>query len=170
MTSGDDTRPGQKKHLQQMTAKLPVLLLAVAMIAACSSNLRDVYGEPPQTSLNGMERQPEGVVVELALRNVNDEALRLKAASMTLSLDDQPLVSGGRDLELTVSARGREVVRLTLPADPAGLERLDALADNQEQRLPWTMEVTLTLAGGGERLARANGWLHRVPGQPNRFR
>lgn len=146
------------------------LLLALAMLSACSSNLRDVYGEPPQAALAGMERSEDGVIIELALRNVNDESLRLDAVSVTLTLDDEPLVSGERELQLTISARGRDVVRLALPADAAGLARLDALAERQVERLPWSMEVGLRLANGGDRTAKADGWLHRVPGQLDRFR
>lgn len=163
-------RPRRETFLNNVPGRLCALLPALALLAACSSNLRDVYGEPPQAGLDGMERRADGVVVELALRNVNDEALRLAGTSLTLTLDGKPLVDAERELPLSISARGREVMRLILPADPAGLERLDALSDRQVERLPWSMEARLRLAGGGTRLARADGWLHRVPGQPDRFR
>src|SRR5699024_7036874 len=112
----------------------------------------------------------ETVIVELALRNVNDAPLSLTAAWLTFELDGRPLVDGGNDLALLVSARGREVIRFDLPADPAGLERLEALGGGSVQRLPWTMQLQLSLDSSGKRATRAEGWLHRVPGQKHRFR
>lgn len=144
-------------------------LISVAL-GACSANVRDVHGEPPQVSLGGLQKRDDGVVVELALRNVNDDPLQLVAASIELTLDGKPLANGGRDLPLTVSARGREVLRLALPADPAGLGRLDALASGEAPRLPWTLKARLELADDPDRDTTTEGWLHRVPGQPDRFR
>ncbi len=149
---------------------LASMILATTMLTACSGNLREVIGEPPQTSLHGLAQSGEAVIVEIALRNVNDAPLGLAAARLNFELDGRPLVSGGKNLELAISARGREVIRFNLPADPAGMERLNALGGGGVHRLPWTMTVKLSLAAGGERTTRANGWLHRVPGQENRFR
>ncbi len=152
------------------TAKWPGLVLAALVLAACSGNLREVVGEPPQASLYGLEHRDDSIVVELALRNVNDAALSLSGTRLELRLDGAALAEGERQLPLTISARGREVIRFDLPADPAGRERLRALGAGDVQRLPWTMEVKLELDGSRDRSTRAEGWLHPVPGQANRFR
>ena len=104
------------------------------------------------------------------MRNVNDEPLKLSRAAVELVLDGQPLAAGDRDLALTVSARGREVIRLPLPAESDGLEALQRLADAQAGRLRWTLQARLVLDSGRERVADAEGWLYPVPGQPDRFR
>jgi len=140
------------------------------LLCACSASVREVRGEPPQVSLDGLQKRQDDVVVELALRNVNDDPLRLVAASILLTLDGRPFAEGGRDMPLTISARGREVLRLTLPAEAAGLRRLDALASGEAPRLPWTLEARLELADDPDRNTTTEGWLHRVPGQPDRFR
>lgn len=152
------------------TTMLASIMVATVVLSACSGNLREVLGEPPQLFLHGLARDSETVIVQLALRNVNDAPLSLAAARLTFELDGRPLVEGDNDLELAISARGREVIRFNLPADPAGLERLDALASGSVQRLPWAMKVKLSLDSGGDRRTRAEGWLHRVPGQENQFR
>lgn len=149
---------------------LVALMLAALMLAACSGNVREVVGEPPQAFLYGLEKRGDAVVVELALRNVNDTPLSLSETRLTLGLDGKPLVEGGRELPLTISARGREVIRFGLPADPAGMRRLGALGDGSVPRLPWDMEVKLLLTGSRERTTQAKGWLHPVPGQANHFR
>lgn len=155
--------------MHQMVGRLGGLL-GLLLLAACSGNLRDVTGQPPQAALDGLERRDNGIIVELALRNVNDAALKLNAVSLTLELDGRQFVSGRRELPLFVSARGREVIRMPLPADRAGIERLDALSSAQVERLPWHMEVSLELADSADQVTETNGWLHRVPGQPDRFR
>lgn len=149
---------------------ISVLILSAAMLAACTGSLREVAGEPPQASIAGLEKRPHGIAIELALRNVNDDPLRLDTASITMTLDRQALAAGEQKVPLTISSRGREVVRFLLPAEPVGLERLDALAGGEVQRLPWTLDVRLKLARGSDRRTETDGWLYRVPGQPNHFR
>ncbi len=153
-----------------LAGRLFAPLLALALLTACSGNLREVRGEPPQISLSGLEKHAERVTLELALRNVNDEPLLLSRASVELVLDGQPLGAGDRDLELTVSARGREVIRFALPAEADGLEALQRLAETEAGRLPWTLQARLVLDGERSRATEAEGWLYPVPGQPDRFR
>lgn len=146
------------------------LALTIALLSACSVALRDVTGEPPVVSLNGLEKRPENVILELALRNVNDRRLEVSAVSIMVMLDGQPLTEGEHRIRLAVSARGRDIVRFAIPTQKAGLERLEALAAGEVQRLPWSLEAELVLSNSRNRKAIAEGWLHRVPGQPNRFR
>lgn len=145
-------------------------LLTLMLLAGCSGNVREVTGQPPQVGIDGLAREASGVVVELALRNVNDEALELTTIGIELSVDERPLTAGDRESPLKISARGREVVRLSLPAEEPALERLDALANGSVASLRWSMDVNLTTDRGRERETRASGWLHAVPGQPGRFR
>ncbi|RFF29084.1 LEA type 2 family protein [Wenzhouxiangella sediminis] len=156
--------------MNNLTPRWPGLVLATFLLAACSGNLREVVGEPPQVSLYGLERHDGSVVIELALRNVNDAPLSLSGTRLKLGLDGEALAEGERRLPLTISARGREVIRFDLPADPAGRQRLEALEKGDVEQLPWTMEVKLQLDGSRDRSTRAEGWLHPVPGQANRFR
>lgn len=142
----------------------------LVLVAGCSGNVREVVGEPPQIGIDGLVREASGVVVELALRNVNDEALELAAIEIELTLDELTLAAGSRESPLTVSARGREVVRLSLPANQPVLERLDELSGPGVASLRWQMEVDLTTGGGRKYKTQASGWLHPVPGQPRRYR
>lgn len=160
----------RETRLKQTMLRLSALLTVLIALAACSGNLRDVNDQPPQASLDGLEKTPDGVTLALGLRNVNDEPLKLDGAAITVKLDSEPLVSGERQLPLIISSRGREVLHFSLAAQPAGLKRLNALAVGDVARLPWSLEARLTLSGSGSRKTSAEGWLHRVPGQPDRFR
>lgn len=160
----------RETRLKRTTPCLSALWIALITLAACSGNLREVNDQPPQASLDGLEKTPDGIILALGLRNVNDEPLKLDGASVTVELDNEPLASGERQLPLVISSRGREVLHFSLSAQQAGLQRLNALAVGEVARLPWSLEVRLTLSGSGSRKTSAEGWLHRVPGQPNRFR
>jgi len=148
---------------------IPIILFG-GLLTACAGNLRDVTDEPPQASIDGIERQGETVRVELALGNVNDEPMRLRSVELEVMIDGVALTGGQRDTELTISANGREVLRIALPAETPGLERLERLSSGNAARLPWTMNLALGIADGPDRRTRAEGWLHPVPGQPDRFR
>lgn len=160
----------RERLLNRTALRISALFLSAVVLAACSGNLREVTNQPPQASLDGLEKTSDGVIVALGLRNVNDEPLQLDGISITLTLDDEPLAVGDRHLPLIISSRGREVLRFTLSAEPAGLQRLNNLAAGDVARLPWSLEARLTLNGSTKRRTSANGWIHPVPGQPDRFR
>ncbi|NEZ04640.1 LEA type 2 family protein [Wenzhouxiangella sp. XN201] len=147
----------------------PLITLAVCLLAACG-NIRDVTGEPPLAGIDGLARQGDELVIELALRNVNDMHMQLSAIEFELDLDAQPLAAGREDLPLRISARGREVIRLRVNGHQAGLNRLEALASGERASLPWSLELTLINQEDRFNRASAQGWLHPAPGQPDRFR
>jgi LEA14-like dessication related protein len=149
---------------------LILTLLLGGLFTGCAGNFRDVTDEPPQASIDGIERQGDTVRVELALGNVNDVPMRLSSVDLELTLDGVPLASGRRDTALMISANGREVLRIALPAEARGLDRLDRLSTGDAARLPWTMNLALGISEGPDRRTRTEGWLHPVPGQPDRFR
>lgn len=160
----------RERLLNRTALRIFTLFLSATVLAACSGNLREITNQPPQVSLDGLEKTSDGIIVALGLRNVNDEPLRLDGASVTVKLDDEPLAAGEQQSPLVISSRGREVLRIPMPARPASLQRLGALAAGDVARLPWSLEARLTLSGSGSRKTNAEGWLHRVPGQPNHFR
>jgi len=145
-------------------------LLALLILAGCSGNLRDVVGEPPQADVDGMTREGDRIMVDLALRNVNDEALELAVVDLELRLDETPPATGRKETPLRISARGREVLELALEAGPAARARLDALEAGEAPGLRWQMNLVLVAAGGKRLETETRGWLHPVPGQPGRFR
>lgn len=144
--------------------------LIACLLSACTANIRDVTGEPPQASIDGIERRGSTLLVELALANVNDEPMRLVAVDLNLEVDGVALTRGQRNVPVVISANGREVLRLSLEAERAGLARLDRLAGGEVPRLPWTLSLELGIVEGPDRQTRTEGWLHPVPGQAHRFR
>lgn len=147
---------------------LPIAL-AICLLTACG-NIRNVSGEPPLAGIDGLERQGEELVIELALRNVNDVSMQLSAVEIELGLAGQPLAAGREETPLTISARGREVLRLQMIGREAGMEQLEGLARGERTSLPWTLQLTLIDDNERFKRASAQGWLHPVPGQPDRFR
>lgn len=147
---------------------LPIAL-AICLLAACG-NIRNVSGEPPLAGIDGLQRQGNELVIDLALRNVNDLPMKLSAVEIELALAGQPLAAGREDIPLRISARGREVLRLKMIGREAGMNRLEALAQGERSSLPWTLQLTLIDDNERFKRASAQGWLHPVPGQPDRFR
>jgi LEA14-like dessication related protein len=149
--------------------KLLACLLCLLVVSACGSRWRDVTDEAPLTGIDGLQRAGGEIVVDLALRNVNDRAFRLDGLSAELRLEEQPLASGERTLSMQIAPRSREVLTLRFRAEPDGLERLDALDASDRQGIPWQMDLVIRSDSGDYRDA-TSGWLHPVPGQPGRYR
>lgn len=169
MSDPSITAQHRERRVNPATAIVPIAL-AVLLAAGCAGNVREVVGKPPQAGIDGMALAGTHVVLELALRNVNDASLELTAIAVELQLDGQPLAEGRQGIPLVIAARGREVVSMRLAAEPAGLDRLSALSAGDHDSLRWSMKLTLEQRGRREQQSEATGWLHRVPGQDDRFR
>jgi len=146
------------------------LALLSLIVCACTGGVREIKGEAPLVSLGRLELQAERLTLDLAIRNLNDQSFELSAVSLKVLLDEDPLARGRHEIPLHVSARGREVLHLPMTATRAGLERLEQLAAGEVQQLPWSLEATLFFVDAREHKTMTTGWLHRVPGQPGRFR
>ena len=152
---------------------LPSLLALASLmcLASCASRPGTVSGELPLVNLESLELQDQQLLVDLSIRNLNDQRLESPLREASLTIDGQAAdFESTLPLTLNISARGRENLRLTATADSATQAALLALADERGQSLPYQ----LTLTFDGRRASRTpveqNGFLHPVPGQPGRFR
>ena len=152
---------------------LPSLLALASLmcLASCASGPGTVSGELPLVNLESLELQDQQLLVDLSIRNLNDQRLESPLREASLTIDGQAAdFENILPLTLNISARGRENLRLTVTADSATQAALLALADERGQSLPYQ----LTLTFDGRRASRTpveqNGFLHPVPGQPGRFR
>lgn len=149
-----------------------VLALALLVcLAGCASGRGTVSGQLPLVNLDSLELQDQRLLVDLSIRNLNDQRLETPLREASLIIDGQAAhFESSLPLSLNISARGRENLRLTATADSATQAALAALADERGQSLPYQ----LTLTFDGRRASRTpveqSGFLHPVPGQPGRFR
>lgn len=150
----------------------------LAWLTACASGPRQVSGELPLVTLDGLERQEESITLLLGLRNINDSSLPLTEVEVELKSGSDRIVTAMHRPEFGIGPRGREVFSLRATGEPAGLALLDQFdpgagqQDGQEApgHINWTMQVYLRDDRGRTRTTEASGFLHPVPGQPGRFR
>lgn len=155
-----------------------VVVLAFILLTACASGPRQVRGELPLITLDGLERDGERMTLSVGLRNINDSPFPLTKVEVQLSSGDQRLLSVAHEPDFEISPRGREVLTFQGTGEPDGLRLLDqfdphtAGRDNQQvfRRIEWSMQVQLSDERGRTRTTEASGFLHPVPGQPGRFR
>lgn len=148
-----------------------LIVMTACLVAACTSSGKRVRGEPPLTSIDSLQRHGGGVIVDLAVRNINDQALEITAIDLEISLADTDLGSGRRDDEFRVSARGREIIRVPIEAaHDEAMATLEQISGGERTAAPWQLQVELHHPRGGSIRAEGSGWLHAVPGQPDRFR
>ena len=123
-----------------------------------------------RVDIDTLERHDDSITMNLAMRNLNERPLNYEALAVEIALDGELLINTRHSEPFTLPMRSRERVRIESDAEPAGLERLMALGEGQHPPMRWTMDLTLIDDRGRERSVEYEGWLHRVPGQPNRFR
>ncbi len=150
---------------------LTLFLLSALTLGACSGQPIKVAGEAPLVRLDSLSRLDSGLVVGVSIRNINDSPLELGALVLDLELDDQT-VRGSirRTLNLGIAARGREVIEFRFDSGDQVFPALDEVSAGERANLPWALTVYRDSQSRRNELARAQGFLHRVPGQPDRFR
>ncbi|MFU8833119.1 MAG: LEA type 2 family protein [Wenzhouxiangella sp.] len=146
-------------------------LLAVMLLAACGGSARQIKGEAPMIGLDGLTRSNGDLILNVSIRNVNDLRLEVSGLKLWLELDGTPAaetwVPPGR---LSISPRGREVVRMQATATASAEEQLQRLTNAEQNNLPWRLKVEFDDTHRNGQPREARGFLHAVPGQPNRFR
>ncbi len=156
--------------LQSTRWLLPAALILLGLTAACAGSLPRITSDMLRVGIDTLETRGDTVVIDLGMRNINKRPLEYHALELELSVDGEKLVSTPHRQPLTLSTRSREVVRVESLAETAGLERLQALGAGQQPPMRWTMQLSLIDDRGRKRTVDYDGWLHVVPGQPNRFR
>lgn len=149
------------------------MLFAFAMMTSgCGGNhTRQVRGELPTISLDSLTRTNGRIEVDVGIRNLNDSPMDIDSIRIALSVAEEAVAEFHDErLDLTVGARGREVIRLTGSDSDSLRESLDLLTSGERASLPWSMAIDLGRSGRSDRQTESNGFLHSVPGQPDRFR
>lgn len=149
---------------------ITIAAIALCLATACTSSHKRIKGEAPLTSIDSLERRGDMVLVDLAIRNINDRSIEFTAIDVELSLADIPLGRGRHEFGITVSARSREVIRVAIDPSAEAIGVLDELAGENGTAATWQMKLELHHPRGGSIDAENDGWLHPVPGQPDRFR
>jgi len=161
------------------TIKTRLLLVAAALtlLSACASGPREVRGELPLITLDGLERRDAGITLLLGLRNINDRPFPLTEVEVQLRVGGELLLSVIHTPDFELGPRGREVLVLRGPGQDAGLRTLDRLEPAAAQNdvialgsIDWSMDLRLNDERGRSRTTESSGFLHPVPGQPGRFR
>lgn len=144
-------------------------LLLLLLTAACGTLPGRITGEPPQATIDGIQRSGNTLTVEVGLRNMNDQPIKLSEATIELFLSDTLLARARQATTMEIAARGRDLLRVHASADRAGLAQLDAIT-GQGSAAAWRMILTLTDRSGQQQIIENQGWLHPVPGQPDNYR
>ncbi|QOC21912.1 hypothetical protein IC757_12860 [Wenzhouxiangella sp. AB-CW3] len=147
-----------------------VLILILSLTMGCMGGLPRVSTDTLRVSIDSLERTEDHLVINLALRNLQERELAYKALEIQLELDGTKLAGTRHEMPFELPARSREVIRIETTGSSAGLEHLNKLSEGQRQSLPWTLELGMIGERGPTRSVEYEGWLHAVPGQINRFR
>ncbi len=158
-----------------MISRLPgkncaLLLCLCLLLCGCQGSPRQVSGEAPLIALDTIELQESFATLHISVRNLNDRRFEMEEIRLSLQLDQQQAASlDPAPVFLSVPARGREVIMLETELEPGSRQLLEALTHRQRPNLAWQLELVFDPPRGRLR-AEANGFLHPVPGQPDRFR
>jgi LEA14-like dessication related protein len=159
------------KYPRQGASATVLLIALLALTAACGGQPRQIRGELPVITIDGLSREGQALTLDLGIRNVNDAAFDISGISLRLELDGEFVAEMQHEgAAFSITARGRELLRLRTVSTSPALAALDSLASGERSNLPWTLHMVIQTAGRRDREARYQGFLHAVPGQTDRFR
>ena len=156
-----------------MQQPIRLFLTSVALMAvliACTGQPHRISDQAPLLDIDSLEIGEDGLVIALAIRNLNDQAAEFSALDLRLSLEGELLAESARREAFYISARSRELLRIKTNAEPSGLDQLESLGRGEHSSLRWEATATLTDPRGRQIQIDEDGWLHAVPGHPARFR
>lgn len=151
--------------------RIPLTAIVVVLLtAACLGGVARVSSETLLVGIDSLEVDEERIMINLAMRYLHDGPLNYDEMLLELSLDGEPLARTRQSQPFELPSRSRELIRVEVDAQPAGLERLKRLGSGERPSMRWSLQLNLLDDRGRESQVDYDGWLHAVPGQPNRFR
>jgi hypothetical protein len=158
--------PERVLHSKLMRLAL-VMLLALAVGACSGGQVRD---ESPMVRVSEISHLEGNTNVQLSIRNVNDEALDVRAISYKLTSDDEPFLAWDGPATVNIAAKGTETWSVAIDASASSKALLESLQQGSIKSLPYTLEGSVETVDGGTLRFEAVGYLYPLPGRPGYFR
>ena len=140
------------------------------MLCLASCGPRMVRGQSPFVQVTAWEIHGHRLSMELRIRNVNDEELRVINIEFDVRLQDTELAHYMQVVDTVISANGSETLALELDASQAGVDLLVALGEGRTDSLPYSFEGQLQASEKEFMKFERKGHIYTVPGRPGRFR
>jgi len=156
-----------KIMLKKYPGTVLVILLAT-LCTACGAKL--IRGESPMVRISELSHLDDVINLQLSIRNVNGEALDIKAMDFTVSSEDQQLLVYSGPVTINIIANGTEVWSVELAENSITREKLDALQNDEFNSLPYDMEGSIGTLETGKLRFEYKGHLYTLPGRPGHFR
>jgi hypothetical protein len=153
--------------------RLPIFLLALAnaaLLASCAGG-PPVRFNPPQASLQELQRMPDGQWrAHVRLRNFSTGSVEFSALTLKLRIQDGEWASAGSTESVKIGGNNAEILVMAVPFTQATVQELD-------QRLEKSQPIRYSLSGtvrstdpGRNNDLQYEGRLNPMPGLDGVFR
>ena len=145
------------------------LLLLATLLTACSGDA--VRDEAPFAEVSGWRMEGRDLSVDLRLRNVNDDPMRVEGLELNVVLDQEVTLfrhQGAPAVEIPPG--GFETFEIRTEATREGAALFESLSNRERVDLPYELVGTVVTAKSGDLPIRREGRIYTVPGRPGEFR
>lgn len=154
----------------RLPARALVLVFMAVMLATACGGPRVVTGKSPWIDIDGLAMDGESLTLALRVGNPNDRSVRIAGYRLHGRLQDTELFTAAGNLDIEVSARGRERVEIQLEPEAMGVARLQALQGGEPPSMPFRLEGEIRVHDGRNLDVNYRTYLHPAPGRPGHFR
>lgn len=145
-----------------------VVLLGLA--AGCQTGSDYLKGASMRVEFDGLTRDSDALTLSLLVLNPNDHSVLVEGATFRFTLENRESLTRELRLDLDIAPRNRERILVSLSPDRTVLEMLETLDGGARTRLAYTLQTELLLQERRSTRSNIEAFLHRVPGQPGRYR
>ena len=153
---------------QLKLARLALSLLLAMGLAACGGG--QVRDESPLVRISELSHLDDTITVQLSIRNVNDEALDLRAISFELTSEDEQFLAWDGPAGVNIAAKGTETWSVEVTDNTGGGVLLNSLQEGAIKSLPYTLQGSVETVEGRTLRFEALGHIYPLPGRPGYFR
>jgi hypothetical protein len=137
-------------------------------LGACGGG--QVRDEAPLVRVSELSHLDDAITVQLSIRNVNDEALEIRAVSFELTSEDEQFLAWDGPADVNIAAKGTETWSVGVADSTKGGVLLDSLEEGAIKSLPYALQGSVETVEGNTLRFEAAGHIYPQPGRPGYFR
>jgi hypothetical protein len=157
------------ERILQLKLARPALSLLLALgLAACGGG--QVRDESPLVRVSELSHLDDTISVQLSIRNVNDEALDIRAISFEMTSEDEQFLAWDGPASVNIAAKGTETRSVGVTPSARAGALLDSLEEGTIKSLPYALRGSVENVEGKTLRFEATGHIYPLPGRPGYFR
>ena len=141
-----------------------------ALLLGTGCGTKIIRGAAPMIRMNELSHQNGSIFLDLSMRNVNGVELDINSIDVSISVNDDSLLSYQGTIDTYIVANGTETWSVEIEESQTSQDLLDSLQQGEVKSLPYSMKGWVKSGEDGTLRFEHEGHIYPVPGRLGHFR